>query len=707
MASTSIRFRRLGRSWHPVIADENDLLQVPLLDEALWVATAAPIATLELDPVFLHWLDHDNDGRIRADELKDAIRWLFLVLSDPAEIREKNNTLHLAKINDKTTDGAALLRSARRLTAEPTLELATVREARVAAEKSGLSEADRVLPTAAADPRVRKFIEHVVEVVGGEAHPCGGLAVSEGLLVKYLDELNLWLTWSDRIHTDTAAILPLGEETASAQHALQAIAAKMEQYFLLCDAVRLDSRVGDLWHPNPAEIDLLDTQAVQAVMKRSPIATPTPLGSLDFSGPFNPIWRTAVQSAQPYIAKLLDQPSLTSIDRAAWLQAWGALAAHQQWIAAKPVTKLDSCNPDLLREFAVDTTLVTEVERLLEESRVAAAELAGIRNVERLILYQAGMLPLVNSFVAHPDLYDLKRTAAYEMGTLILDGRRFNLAVKVLDPTRHEKFASDAGIFVMFVQLAKIGGIWDYEVAVPVTAGERGSIIEGMWGIFLDHKGVQYHAKIRKLILNPISFREALLQPIHRAIAGISGLVDKAGAAQEAALAQSITAKAQAADAAAGKPPPPPPAPPAHMGPTQLAGIAAGVGLAVAAIGSALTYVTETFWGSATALAQFMTTSALFHTLPIAAQTPVRVLSYPVSVLVVLFGFMAVPVLLYTVPVSVSAWLKLRNRDLSALLEGSGWAVNARMYLNKDLARRFTETPRIPNKNTSATIGSP
>lgn len=41
-------------------------------------------------------------------------------------------------------------------------------------------------------------------------------------------------------------------------------------------------------------------------------------------------------------------------------------------------------------------------------------------------------------------------------------------------------------------------------------------------------------------------------------------------------------------------------------------------------------------------------------------------------------------------------WLKLRRRDLSTMLEACGWAFNARIYLNRRHALRFTRVPPLP-----------
>ena len=60
-------------------------------------------------------------------------------------------------------------------------------------------------------------------------------------------------------------------------------------------------------------------------------------------------------------------------------------------------------------------------------------------------------------------------------------------------------------------------------------------------------------------------------------------------------------------------------------------------------------------------------------------------------VIAVLIALLAV-----VLPTSVLAVVKLRSRDLAAILEGAGWAINARMRLTFRQGRVFAQQPRRP-----------
>ena len=108
-------FTELGDSYHFRIDNHHDLRTILDLDEALWIATTAPCTNLKADRVFLEMLDSDEDGRIRAEEIKDAIRFLFDTLTDHNSIRENNTSLSLSSINQGNDNGRRIASSAEKV----------------------------------------------------------------------------------------------------------------------------------------------------------------------------------------------------------------------------------------------------------------------------------------------------------------------------------------------------------------------------------------------------------------------------------------------------------------------------------------------------------------------------------------------------------------------------------------------------------------
>jgi phosphoglycerol transferase MdoB-like AlkP superfamily enzyme len=53
-------------------------------------------------------------------------------------------------------------------------------------------------------------------------------------------------------------------------------------------------------------------------------------------------------------------------------------------------------------------------------------------------------------------------------------------------------------------------------------------------------------------------------------------------------------------------------------------------------------------------------------------------------------------VLLIALPMTISAFIKLRRRDIALLLEACGWSMNSTIRLTPSLARLFTHSPPRP-----------
>ncbi len=723
------QFVRLGRSKQARVATADDLAAALTLDDALWAASAVPTTTLRTDAELLRLVDGDGDGRIRSDELRAAIRWMLDVLADRKAIRAGNDALALASVNAKAADGAAILDAARRMLGDlgkpdaGTLTLAQVRAVRAAEEAKGLSAAGRVLPAAAGeDTALQAFLEHVLEVTGGEPHPLGGTAVTEAALARFLDEGAKWLAWHDAGALPAEGgsdVSPLREATGAASDALAAVEPKLEQFFLLCDAVRLDAALADKARVDATGTDLLDPTAATALLERAPLAPADPSGVLRADGALNPAWRAQVEALFAAAVRPLLGADAAGLDRAGLAALRAKLAPYRAWNAGKPDTKAGDRGADALRAALADAGLPERTRALLARSEVAAVALDGVKLVEKLILLQANLLVLARNMIWLPDLFDATSRSLTEYGKFVFDGREFDLGLPVTDAGRAERFAAMSPICVLFVMVGDKGGALGDQYMVPVTAGELGHLVDGTWGIAIGVDGVERHAFIRKIARSPISIKEALLAPFRRLGAAIQGALDKQASAQTAAMDAQVSSAAtsaatkasnvttdtvaagEAAQAAAAAPAAAPGAAPAAApaGPGmagQLPLILAGAGVALAALAGAATFVVKVFMDAAAALAAGILALPILAELPAAAQSVVHLSALPFAIVLLLLGVLLVPLLVYAIPIAIATWFRLRQRDLATLLEASGWAMNVRLYLDRPLAVRLTRRPGSP-----------
>jgi len=181
----------------------------------------------------------------------------------------------------------------------------------------------------------------------------------------------------------------------------------------------------------------------------------------------------------------------------------------------------------------------------------------------------------------------------------------------------------------------------------------------GKRGVFYDVSGEEYDARVMDIIENPIGFREALISPFQRLGRLLVGKIESITTEAEKKLdvaASSAVDQVTTQTAA--------PVPQAQHAGVSRAGLLMGAGVTVAALGTSLAYITKT----------------------LTAIHPWRIVAGVVGA-----------VLVVMVPISIVALVKLRRRDLSAILEGSGWAINARMRLTREQSRFFTERPKYPS----------
>ena len=679
-------FARFGRAYHLKIGDAADLSRVLALEEALWVASSASVATLNVDPVLLGLLDEDGDGRIRAGDLKAAIRWLLDHLTDLSGVAEGNTTLERAALADGGESSEAIrlawANTLRKL-GEPDADRITLdqlRKVRTAQEEKGLSEAGVVKPESADEEPVRALIADILATVGGVEHPAGGQGVTAEQLDRLLDGSGKQLAWLDRAVLEPgqqdSPVMPLGRETVEAFAAYRSLRPKLAGYFDLCDAARIDPALARAaWEGDEIrkEFRHRDSEALRGYLLQAPLAPPSATGSLILDGTINPTYVPALARFTRDVLGRLHDPVGPTLERDEWLRIDTLFEAHRKWVADRPDVKVGALDEARLRAIVADSDAVDALRALLDESHLTALDLGRVRALEKLILLQAWILPLANSFVSFPDLYDAERRALFEMGTLVMDGRHFTLAVRVTDRKSHARLSDESNLFVLFAQVSEREGTPLYEVAVPVTSGGRGNLGVGKRGLFVDTDGRQLHARVVQIVENPICFREALVAPFTRLGGALSERLEKMqeqaekkietaglGAAdklEQAAVAPEGGAETPVATETAAAAPTPAPAT------GGAGGWLAGGGIAVAALGSSGAFVIKTLAG--------------------------------MSVWTILGGVSSIA-LAVLLPILLVAWLKLRRRDLSAILEGSEWGINARMRLTQGQAREFTRRPDFP-----------
>ncbi|MDP2811864.1 MAG: hypothetical protein Q8O34_17130 [Rhodocyclaceae bacterium] len=476
-----------------------DLLAIGELDQKLWVALSCPVGGIEFDARTLQLIDGDSDGQVRAPELIAAARWAGARLADPDVLARSLPGVPLAAIRADDEAGAAIAAAARALAADlgkADADIITVEEAGAAQARF----ADKALAA--------------WEAAGAEARP-------------------------------------LDEATQAAADAVNAVAAKIEDFFVRCRLAAFDERAGSALNADDDAFAALaggTLTADAAGIAALPLARVSAGGTAPLSVGVNPAWATAMARLHDAAVMPLlgNREALTEAD---WQALKGKLAPYAAWLAAKP-----------------DPAAVGD----------------GAHELERLARYVRDLMPLANNFVAFKDFYTRRGKATFQIGTLYLDGRACELTVAVNDAAKHAALATLSRICLVYCDCSRGGE--KMHIAAAFTAGDADQLMAGRNGVFYDRRGRDWDATITRIVDHPISLRQAFWSPYKKLARLVAEQLQKITASKAAAVETGMTAAAT--DASMKAETPAKPVTPFDVG--KFAGIFAAIGLAVGALGTAL-----------------------------------------------------------------------------------------------------------------------
>lgn len=416
------------------------------------------------------------------------------------------------------------------------------------------------------------------------------------------------------------------------------LSGKLEEYFFLADT---ESYAGQPKLPEWAISD--STGQLREALQTMPLARPLSQDGLRFESHLNPAFRDDLLKFQ---RTFLENGKLI-FTREDYLELKSRFATYSDWLENAPDTTLGDIESEKLKQWIDDENLQKTCLAALRTKREKGLVLKDFAELESVLLMKAHLLNFCRNFVAFPDLYNPEKRALFERGTLVMDGREFHLSVPVDDLSHHKEAARRSNIFVLYVEVE------GKTLAVPVTSGDQGFLATQKRGIFNHVDGTEKEARVVDLVTNPISFWEALVAPFQKITNSLKERLEKMSSDRESEFVKGVTTKKAQA----------PPASAASHGP-----MLAGGGVALAAIGSSFAFILKTLAG--------------------------------LTVGKVLMGFLLM-FLAFLLPAALVAFIKLRNRDLSAVLEGNAWGINARMKLTYEQARQFTQQPKHPGAVSS------
>lgn len=279
----------------------------------------------------------------------------------------------------------------------------------------------------------------------------------------------------------------------------------------------------------------------------------------------------------------------------------------------------------------------------------SAAAKAALVEEEKILRYRRYLGEFLENYVTMKHLYDDGKLAMFQMGVLRIDGKEMNLCFHVENEASHSALSGKSKCCVLYLKLTRPSEGVVRSVCAVVTAGTIGGLYVGRNGVFYDYDGKDWDAVVTKVVEAQVSLLEAFWSPWRKLGESIASTVKKflgdKQAAADAKLSSSVekAASAKSSDSAAS---------------ASLASSIAAIGIGVGFIGAAA--------------------ASLMASLS-------RLSPWQIG------GSIVALVLVVSLPSMLLAYFNLRKRDLGAILNAGGWAVNRPMKLSMKKSRDFTK----------------
>jgi hypothetical protein len=665
----SWNFTRRGGIFQVQLNTVEDLRALDTLDPKLWVALSCPVHDLEIDPRTLSMIDHDADDRVRIEEMLTAVQWTLARLSAPESLFT-GGALPLAAINTSDAEGIKLLASTKRILTNmgaPDATHITVEQAGNTEQIYGNSRLNGdgvIAKDASDDPAVQELIGEIMDCLGAKTDRSGEPGITRQKLDSFFNELKCYEQWWAQGEADAAKgkdILPLAEATPEAFKHFIAVEQKIDDFFARCQLAAFDARAEaplnrdtSLYQQIAAEDFSRPRQDIEAL----PLAKVGPSSTIPILDGINPEWKQRMRALCEKVIRPLGIGPGDSLDMAEWAEIKQRFEAYRVWRQSKPVTGTEKLTIPRMRAL-LNSDLQYKIQALLDQDALLAPEMKAIDSVEKLARYHRDLVQVLNNFVNFNQFYDESRTAIFQAGELLLDGRECRLCLRVSDPTKHSVLATLSRAFVAYCECRRKDSPQKFYIAAVFSAGDSSNLIVGRNGVFRDRKGLLWDTTIVRLIENPISIHEAFLRPYVRIGRFIGEKIEKWAITRDKAMQKQMETGVDSVSSEGTN---------NESGTNGIAvgGVAAMLaagGIALGALGAGL--------------------ASLFNTM--------KALSWWELPLVIL-GV----ILMISLPSMIIAWLKIRQRTLAPLLDASGWAVNGRTLISAKLGRALTSRATLP-----------
>lgn len=663
------KFFTAGGAVQADIASGGDIAALRELDPKLWSALSSPSSNLRFDAQTLRDLDTDGDGRIRTPEVLNAIEWLSRRFRNFDGFLSKSTETPLDELRDDSDEGKAMICSAKRILADigkPSANTVTLDEAENAESLFNASafNGDGII-TSAVDGSLSALIDEIISCCGSKTDRSGNPGVDADIVDRFFQSVDARRQW---LAAKNDSMLPLAENTAEASAAVDALAAKIDDFFTRCALVAYDPKLSPTLNCGEAEIAGIASAAITGKEDRLealPLAAVCEGARLPLSGRVNPYWAAALEKfAKCAVAPIVGESDEISLEQ--WKRIHGTFEQYRAWQAAEAGKEVAGISPERLDELHCSDA-PARLKELIAKDESVADEHRAFADVSKALRLRRNFAVFLRNYVNMAELYNPESSPIYRVGSLYIDSRTVRLCFEVANPAEFQKLAADSKCCLVYCSL-KRGTAAPRMICGVVTAGVAKNLWIGRNGVFFDLDGSDWEATVVKVDSHDISLREAFWTPWRKIGGMISQQVNKLLVSKQDAALGNVSAKieksAKSAEAGTVEPP-------KKTDGAALASSVAALGIAVGMVGAAVGGLLSAIAG--------------------------------IPVWKTALGIVGV-ILAVSTPSVIITWFNLRARNIAPILNAGGWAINRPLKFSFKLAGIWTCLAQLPEHATVSKV---
>ncbi len=638
-----------------------DIAHLGELDVKKWTVLSCPTTGLDIDDKSLKYIDADNDGRIRVNDVVDTSKWLTSVVKDADLIVKGADNIDVELFNKENADGLRLYNSAKQILVNlgnegSVISLAETKDYTAIFAKTRFNGDGIITEQSTDDAEEKALIAAIVNAFGGVVDRSGANGANAELIEKFYQALADYQAWSE-----ATVEAPYGADTDKAIEAYNALDIKVKDYFMR-------SKLASFSPESAMKLDV-QTALIEAISADNltgktdeiaayPIARVTGKAELDVDAAINPAWASQFSTLISIV-----KPKEKVLTETVWAAIGASFASYNAWKAAKKGGEVEALGVETIKKMLADDKKQALLD-LVAQDLALKDSADGIDMVDKFLHIYRDFYRLLRNFVAFQDFYSRSKSvkAIFQSGRLIIDQRECRMCMLVADMAKHNTMAPASGMYLVYCDCTTKASPAKLSIVAAVTVGDVGDLVVGKNAIYYDNQGQMWDAVITKIIDNPISVGQAFWSPYRRMATTVENLINKTAADKDAAIMKDANAKINATPAATpaddkSKAPTPP------FDIAKFAGIFAAIGMAFGMIGTALAGILDSLKGF----------------------TWWQYLGIFIGIMLFISG-----------PAMIMAWMKLRRRNIAPLLNANGWAINASAKISIPFGETLTDIAKFP-----------